>query len=636
MNTHMISCSTDSPLSGQHFRLLWLTLGAVVVALFLTLVASPGTAQASNHCGQAVCVEVGGGASGGSSGGGSGGRGADTYQAVRYRTVADRGDGSMKANPSPSITVPCDNWAGSRQMTIGATCYINAGSVRSAAIARYPKIAAIRPSASQPNYVCPASGDRPKVGANFTYTWHAPLKREARQSRVFVFDKATDSIVMALTEWGTLYYKDIPGQYNYSSPQAYISYSMTGCINAAQTNNVKNCYWSLGLRSAQYSPTLNFANPSGFRNAVDVSGQTTIGTGFSRTAPNFTTANGPGNCSTDTWANAGLDPDKLGFYYLRIAYQTERYSGQTYSDARFGRGGTVSKWARGGARSVPSEVYAVHACSPSGNATAVYSTRGALQAAAGGSVDLLNAAACPQPQWECRPATNTLAGLDASLYSTPAGRNLPESTILRNGQNVPVRFAEVRVIDQGNGGNVDVTGGNTGPSVRNISAIHYRTLLVAGSTPYNQHANLNDDKQQFFQFRKGSSANATTEPFAGWSDQVSGGWRADANGNLDKGLSFNWASDGGGDFQVARQWRVTGEFRVPDGGSANLNIWGGGNGATAGSPSASGNQGFQWQQGTYECQDYEYRSNGTRYSAGLLTSTSNEVVVVRSANSTQP
>ena len=378
----------------------------------------------------------------------------------------------------------------------------------------------------------------------------------------------------------------------------YALYSGVGCIWPIDDTIEVKCFWNYG-GNAYYSIDRN-RTASGWDNfgprpALASDPRTPTG-GSGTNAPNCD-VQGP-----NPTVGYGKDVDKLGYYKIYVDYNY-----RVYKDIRWiTTGGTVlyNQWSQGATLAGSSATWWAYSCSAGlPNATeGAYYSQGALP----DRDSSLNPANCPQSVWECQLSSPQTIGLD--LTSVAAGTTNPTTpvTVMRNGEKIPVTFAKVRVVDQTNNSNTDVTNGAVGGGVKDITNIEYKAEVKVGSTPF-YGTNPNDSKQYFKLFR-----NATSDSTDKW-----GTWYGNANANINKTLAFVWASEGPKPFVAERNYRVTGSFLVPQGGAIN-------SGSSAGAP-----QGSEWKVGTYDCLDYDY-SSGTRVSNGPLTAYSNDVNVVRS------
>lgn len=218
---------------------------------------------------------------------------------------------------------------------------------------------------------------------------------------------------------------------------------------------------------------------------------------------------------------------------------------------------------------------------------------------------------CPNvvPRWQCTFSDPTTVAMDRTGIAAGTTYVGSKTTVMRNGEQVPVTFSTIRIIDT-TSGTVDVTNGAAGGSIRDVTNIAYRSLVKAGSTPF-----------------AGSDPNSSSQLFRLWTGYKSstneswGSWQNNANSNLTKGLSFNWATvDNTGSFVAQRQWRVSAEFYVLRSGGI---LVGGPTGSTTPSPV------YEWVGDTQIC----YEKNASGMSTGnILTAESNPVVVVRAVN----
>lgn len=379
-----------------------------------------------------------------------------------------------------------------------------------------------------------------------------------------------------------------------------VLYKYLGCVYPKDASSSVKCFWNYGgneyysfdRKKASGAWTFVMNRPSLGSDPGVPSG------GSGTTAP---------NCARTGTASVQFNdnPDLLGYYRMYVSYSYKTYSNLKWVTSS----GSVlySTWSSGSTLKGSATTWWTYSC----QAGSTNSTQGPYSSQASiPNVDShLNPATCPQVNWQCKLGSPTIVGLDKTAVSNGTLSPTSPVSVLRNGEKVPLTFSLVKIVDTSTASDIDVTNGGTSPGVRNVTSIKYINLVKAGSTPFvGTDPNASN---QYFKLYKNSSTTAT-EKFKTWYDK--------ANTNIDKPIAFYWASDSASaPFAVQRQWKVTAEFLVPQGGSM-----GGG-----GSPA---DVGMKWKVGTYDCKDYAGRGT-SRVDKGILTATSNPVQVVRSAGS---
>ena len=566
----------------QLFLYLLIVGFGIFAALFLSFFANAKVAYA--NCVGGVVVNCGDGGdtilnppiTGGNDGGGGNGGNEPTRTSRPYE----------KPGNSASFSVVCANWSGSGSWQLSANCNNTVNSVKNA------NPLAQKENAIEHEYVewkTPGLYGRETCGPSgtisaFKQNWFAKYSTFGLQ-------------------W-VLIYPDGTSKLDGTQQQGIkVSYAFQGCSYPQPQYQYNRCYWNnqgqidysanrlahIGSWSRHYTRTPQAGDPAA----------PTGGTG--NTAPQGRCTNGT---SVSNFVNVASDVDKYGYYSAMYSFNSRLYTQTQYVGD--GRVWYDAGWQAGGTQAHSSRNFFTYSCVPTGgNAVA-----GPYWSQAGTpNVDnFLNPATCPQVSWQCVADTPTTIGLDrAAVLSGTLSPNRKASA-MRNGEAVPIDFSRIRVIDTSTARDIDVTDGQAAPSVRNITNISYRTTVKPGSTPF-----------------YGSDANANTQYFKMYTDKTAkaqetfGAWKNHVNSNLDKAISFNWASDNENKgFALQRQYRVTGQFFVPGGSSV-------------GSGGAGASPGYEWLDGSYDCRDFSGRGSG-RVDLGPLTTTSNDITVVRSVN----
>ena len=381
-----------------------------------------------------------------------------------------------------------------------------------------------------------------------------------------------------------------------------VFYSFNGCSYPQPQVSHKVCYWNYG-GNIRYSMNKDIAIGSWSH----YSNRTPLASDPGQ--PSFSVGSGPqgGYCTEGPWLQTRVETrgnvDPLGYYSAYVRYDWNRYA---RTDWVAGGRTFLTEWAIAAGGTGSNRSYFSYSCRP-GQANAV---QGAFpNAGSMPNVDgYLNPANCPQVTWQCVLDNPTTIGLERTAVISGSLSPTTRSTVMRNGEKVNIDFSRVRVVDTSTPSDIDVTNGGQAPSIRNVSNIAYRTHVADGSTPfYGKDPNA---AQQYFTYYNARTGE-TKEKF----DQ----WISNNNANLDKSISFNWASTSASQpFELERTYRVTAEFFVPGGSSVGNN--------GAGGPTS-----YQWKEGTYDCRDYQGRGLN-RVDRGPLVSSSNPVEVVRSVN----
>jgi hypothetical protein len=415
-------------------------------------------------------------------------------------------------------------------------------------------------------------------------TWNVTTLQTFKTAFVYKWDRATKV-------WYAVQLPDVVSG-------EYVIYTKIGCQYPRDVRESVKCFWNYG-GNLKFSIDKNRSEAAwtnyGNRPAQPGDPRTPTG-GSGSVAPNCDRVGSPGVMYSQ-------DVTTLGYYRNYNSYNYKTFNNVKWVTPE---GVTVrNQWSSGATLSGSGKTWWTYACVPgAANSTAgPYFGQAALP-----NIDAhTNPATCPQVNWQCKIGSPTIAGLDkVAVANGTVSPNSPVS-VLRNGEPVPLTFATVRIVDTSTPSDIDVTNGGTSPGVRNVSSIKYKNSVKKWSTPF-AGTNPNDPQQYFKLYKK--TGSTTLEKFDTWSN--------DANNNVDKPISFYWASDSNErPFAVERQWRVTAEFLVPQGGKI-------------GGPSATPDQAPRWKVGTYDCKDYSGRG-ASRVDRGILTATSNPIEVVRSA-----
>jgi hypothetical protein len=177
--------------------------------------------------------------------------------------------------------------------------------------------------------------------------------------------------------------------------------------------------------------------------------------------------------------------------------------------------------------------YAVNACNY--NYVKVGANHGALP-------NNVNFAVSACSNYQCSAAATKIGGTDQPVQ------------VMRNGDNVPVQFANLNV--------------NHDAGVRNITNVQRNTTVVGGSSPFN-----------------GTDANAGNQYFQLQNEKGSrlkfGQW--ESGNNVNRNLVFYWASDQGKNFKLSSNYKFDAEFYVYAAGST------------------TGGGGYVWAKDTINC-----------------------------------
>lgn len=436
------------------------------------------------------------------------------------------------------------------------------------------------------NRTCAPSGEK----SSYAQTWNKKSVQTIRNQLDFVWVQRGTRPTEG--RWVSVVLQDV-------QVGETVAYYFVGCVNPINAQSSVKCFWNYG-GNAYY--TINRTQASA--GWSDFGPRPSLGS--DPRTPSGGSGTTPPNCDRTQTVSITYNKavDKLGYYRIYVDYNYRTYDNLRWTT----HSGNVlySRWTQGATLAGSSTTWWAYSCSAGlPNATeGAYYSQGALP----DRDSSLNPANCPQSVWECQLSSPQTIGLDqAGLVSGSTNPTTPV-TVMRNGEKIPVTFAKVRIVDQTNGTSTDVTNGTIGGGVKDITSIEYKAEVKEGSSPF-YGTDPNDTKQYFKLFRDSHPNSNSTDRW--------GTWYSNANTNINKNLTFVWASEGGKPFVAERTYRVTGSFLVPQGGNI-------GSGSSAGAP-----QGSEWKVGTYDCLDYDY-SSGTRISNGPLAASSNDVNVVRS------
>lgn len=502
---------------------------------------------------------------------------------------ADEAYGYQVPTLNETITVGCDNWNGAGSWQMAAHCNISSGSVQS--------------HASSPN-------------ASWGYLrWSNGGVREFQTSFAGSFGCGPGGNKSAYAQ---NFYKGVNEAYytvntyrwnrNFGWVAVHASTTLTGqnvsyvaqnCLYPETRWSEVTCFWNYDGDSKYSIDRLrNEAAWEHFGDRPALPSDPRPPSGGAGTTPPNCDRTGTAYVYYRTYV------DELGYYRLNIEYDYRTYYRESW--VIWGWQEVYFNWTQGATLHGHETNFWTYSCNP-GLPNALqgpFPNQGSIP-----NVDqFTNPATCPQVTWQCALDTPTTIGLerDAVLNGTisPSTR----ASVMRNGQQINVDFARVRVVDTSTPTDIDVTNGGSAPSVRNVSNIEYQTVVKPGSTPF-----FGSDPNAGMQYFKYYSARGSN------SKERFNSWLGNNNANLDKAISFNWASESlSQPFQLQRNYRVTAEFYIPGG-------------STVGTGGVGGNPGYQWKVGTYDCRDYFGRGS-SRVDLGPLTSTSNPVDVVRATN----
>lgn len=502
----------------------------------------------------------------------------------------NRDEGFESEMPGTPYEVPCSDWNGSGSWQPSASCNTNPGAVEASTPGPLHWGTQFNGRGQVPTYNFNVSGAQSCAPAGVKSAYAQNWLKTTTQ-----FKTTTHTTVWSKTGgWVPLILNPV-----ITGENVYMWFQ--GCVAPETRHFSTTCFWGYGGQ-AWYSIDRNrsasaweaFGPNGGVRQPQ--AGDPRVPTGGSGSADLSCDRVGSANVKN------ALPVDKLGYYSILAKYKYQSYSNIKYIAAGVE---VYSDWTAWGVRDGSAKTWWTYSCQPgsSNSAKGPYNSQSTMP-----NVDAnLNPATCPQVNWQCKVGTPTIAGLDKNAVANgTVSPNSPVS-VLRNGEPVPLSFATIKVVDTSTPSDIDVTNGGTSPGVRNVTSIKYINLVKPGSTPF-AGKNPNDAQQYFKLYKK--TGSTSLEKFDTWSN--------DANNNVDKPISFYWASDSDtASFAVQRQWRVTAEFLVPQGG------------AIGGSSSPS-DVGSTWKVGTYDCKDYSGRG-ASRVDRGILTATSNPIAVVRSA-----
>ena len=496
-----------------------------------------------------------------------------------------------------NFRVLCTDWDGASAWKPSSNCSVTAADVLSAAGGKQSwGIIALDKNQNTSEYTprelnnnpstyydsdksCAPNGEK----SRYAQTWNLQVIQTYQRDWDWVLDESTN-------RW-----QSTPTASILSGEQ--VIYTKVGCVPPQSSSTQVKCSWNYGGNSS-YSADRNrpIAAWGDFGSRPALASDPSAPTGGSGQV-------GP-NCMDEgnTSILYAKPVNNLGYYKIYVDYNYRIYTNTQWTASS----GAVlyNQWSQGPALVGSSTTWWAYSC----NVGLTNAVEGAYysQETLPDRDTFLNPASCSQVTWECQLASPQTVGLD--LAQVTAGTTSPTTpvTVMRNGEKVPITFSKLKIIDTTNGANTDITNGGAGSGIKDITNIEYKTEVKEGSTPF--YGTDPNDPKQYFKLFKNASSDSTDE----W-----GKWYSNANTNLNKSLSFVWASDIEKPFIVERTYRVTASFLVPQGGAVNT------------STSAGDTQGNEWKVGTYDCLDYDY-SSGTRVSTGPLTAYSNNVTVVRS------
>lgn len=492
-----------------------------------------------------------------------------------------------------TYSVACTDWAGAGSWRTSANCNVNNSAVRNNSVGNYKDSwgQVVRPDGNYNSVI------------NAPPTWYDSQKTCAPQGQKSAYSQSwnrKNEYTYKTTydyRWERGY-----GWYPVSSTNVsgvYVYYTNVGCTFPVDRYTVTRCFWNYD-GAAYYSTdrTRASAGWQWFTDRAPLSSDPRQPTGGSGTTPP--------NCDRVGSPNVaiGTNPDSLGYYRLDVNYNYKNFTKHSWN-THSGRELHTVGWTSGGTLNGSSTNFWVYSCRPGGGSNGSegpFNSQGNIP----NRDAFLNPATCPQVTWQCEWNDSTTAGLDRNAVRNGTISANQSIRVMRNGEQIPITFASIRVIDTSTPSDIDVTNGGSAPGIRDVTNIEYITKVKAGSTPF-LGTDPNAASQYFKLYRE--RGNTATERFETWNNH--------ANENLDKAIAFTWASDTADKpFVLQRQARVSASFFIPGPGSINS---GGGVGASPG---------MVWDEGTYLCVDYTGRG-ASRVNNGTLTSESNPIQVVR-------
>lgn len=382
---------------------------------------------------------------------------------------------------------------------------------------------------------------------------------------------------------------------------ASVYYTFLGCAYPVDSYQYLSCFYNYG-GTAYYSPdrTRAFAGWSNFGPRPALASDPR--------PPSGGTGQTPPSCDRtgSAYVYFGKNPDQLGYYAMHVTYTYRNYTDLQWSIP----GGRVlyNQWTRSGPIAGSATTWWAFSCRPgvalNQAVEGAFNSQGSLP----NRDAYLNPATCYTTSWQCVLTTQSTVGLDRNAVA--AGTVNPKTgvTVMRNGEQIPVTFATVKIVDTSTAADIDVTNGQSSPSVQKINSISYVDNVKPGSTPFN--GTDPNAGNQYFKFFT-APGSTTTESF--------GTYYLGANQNVNKAISFYWASDSAAQpFAMQRQWKVDGVFRIPLP-------------SGIGSSAGTGGGGYTYKQGQYDCHSYTGRG-ANRVDKGILVSETNPITVVRATN----
>lgn len=578
MNTTISLTKTATSNAKNNFTYYLMIALLGVSAAFLISIFTSTSAYAG--------VGIGGGDNGNGGGttnpggGGNGGGGQDPPKTVITK-------GTQPGNAA-NFSLTCVNWSGSGSWQTSAACNTNKQAVMDANPVRR-KTNGNSATASD-NGSTPGLSGTPSCGPNGVISAH-------KQNWWAKYD--------ITAEWSWYVYSDGT---RVANGEPYITgyivqYAFQGCSYPQPQYQYQRCYWNnQGQIDYSTNRLANIGSWTRHYTRTPQAGDPSAPTGGSgNAAPRGKCSGGTG---VSNFVSVNSDVTKYGYYSAMYSFNSRLYTHTQY--VADGRVWYSPGWQASGTQAHSNRNFFTYSCVPSvGNPIG-----GPYWSQAGTpNVDAyLNPATCPQVSWQCKVGSPTTIGLDRAAVLAGSLSPNTKASAMRNGEGVPIDFSRIRVIDTATSRDIDVTDGGAAASIKDVTNISYKTTVKPGSTPfYGTDPNSNT---QYFKMYTNKSATA---------QETFGVWRNNVNANLDKAISFNWASDNENKgFGLQRQYKVYASFWTPEG-------------STVGSGGAGGSQGYDWKVGVQDCRQFDGRG-ANRVDRGLLTTTSNDITIVRSVN----